>query len=561
MEKSEIRDTQTRTTHAPSARVGVGLQVSNNNHTVDTTTANVTSSATDGASTTVETPLTRIHTSSENEQKDDQRVQLSKKNEDETINEGKTHDQEAKSEIPGVDESTLLLLTGKKLALAHIGFLLAVFCAALDQTIVATALPKLASQFNALDRLTWVVSAYFSLLFGSLSGAIALASVIGPLLGGVLTDHSTWRWCFYINLPFGAISLAAVLFFQPSSPPPPNPLYPQDTTPKEKWLSLDWVGALLSLGTIACLLLPLQWGGVSRPWNDKVVIALFAAFAVLLILFLSWEKHKGPRAMMPLSLIFKRRRTTLLGAALMMFLVMIPFLCAIYYLPLFYQSKGRTAAQSGVDIIPYILAFVVFGFVTGGIVNATGHYLTLLIVGPLISAVGAGLLFTITEHTSTAKLVGYQILFGSGVGMVFQLPIMAVQAEYAYEPELIPQASSLLTFLQLVGGVVGIAVAGTVFNNQLTKELAQYVRSGLLSPTLVDAVKRSVTVIFSSNMVEGEERTVVVKSYVRALDYTFLPGVPACVLMSVAVSLIKNWNLKKRGTPVPPGDGGGGGGV
>ncbi|KAG8816578.1 hypothetical protein FRC17_000269, partial [Serendipita sp. 399] len=566
MEKAEIHDTQTRTIHAPSALVGVGLQVSKNNHTVETMAANVASSATDGTSTTIENALIRIHTSSENEPKDDQPVQLSENKEYETINEGKKPDQEAKSGIPGVDESTLLLLTGKKLALAHIGFLLAVFCAALDQTIVATALPKLASQFNALDRLTWVVSAYFltqaglmltfgqiltvarskwvyftcivvfeigslicgvapsmnvlilgravqgqcrvvwhadqvrgiystetlpvaeagngadnrlvscvllasiltilsqitrleqrPLLFGSLSGAIALASVIGPLLGGVLTDRSTWRWCFYINLPFGAISLAAVLFFQPSSPPPPNPLYPPDTTPKEKWLSLDWVGALLSLGTIACLLLPLQWGGVSRPWNDKVVIALFAAFAILLVLFLGWEKHKGARAMMPLSLIFQRRRTTLLGAALMMFLVMIPFLCAIYYLPLFYQSKGRTAAQSGVDIIPYILAFVVFGFVTGGIVNATGHYLTLLIVGPLISAVGAGLLFTITEHTSTAKLVGYQILFGSGVGMVFQLPIMAVQAEYAYEPELIPQASSLLTFLQLVGGVVGIA--------------------------------------------------------------------------------------------------------
>ncbi|CAG7852110.1 Putative HC-toxin efflux carrier TOXA [Serendipita indica DSM 11827] len=506
-------------------------------------------------------------------------------------------------------------LTGRKLALAHTGFLLAVFCFALDQTIVATALPKLASQFNALDQLTWVVSAYFltqaglmltfgqilvvapskwvyltciflfeigslicgvapsmnvlifgrafqgvgasgmfisiltilaqitkletrPILFGSFGGVFALASVVGPLLGGAFTDKVSWRWCFYINLPFGAISVAAVIFFQPSNPPPSNPLYDGKTT-LQKWLSLDWVGAVISVAMITALLLPLQWGGVTKAWNDRSVIALFVVFGVLLIAFIAWQFYMGERAMMPLQL-FKRR--TQVGAGIAMFFMMISFLAATYYLPFFYQAKGRTASQSGIDIIPFMLSAVIASFGSGAFVNVTGHYLSPLIAGPLFAAVGAGLLFTIDEHTRNPVLIGYQILFGFGLGLSFQLPVMAIQAEYADTPNLIPQASSLLTFLQLLGGVVGIAIAGTIFNNQLVKELARF--GGTLEPDVLQAVKQSVTVIFT---LPADIQTVVVHSYVKALDYTFILSVPTCALASFAAVLVKNWNIKQRG--------------
>lgn len=102
----------------------------------------------------------------------------------------------------------------------------------------------------------------------------------------------------------------------------------------------------------------------------------------------------------------------------------------------------------------------VFGtFASGGFVNVTGRYWHVMIVTPLIGAVGAGLLFTIDEHTPTPRLIGYQIIFGLGLGLAFQLPVMAIQAEYADKPEYLAQASSLLTFTQLLGGVIGIAYA------------------------------------------------------------------------------------------------------
>jgi len=259
----------------------------------------------------------------------------------------------------------------------------------------------------------------------------------------------------------------------------------------------------------------------------------------LFIMFMAWEFYKGKRAMLPLFLF---RRRTQVGAGIAIFFMMISFLGATYYLPFFYQAKGKTAAQSGIQIIPFMLSAVICSFASGGLVNATGHYLTMIIIGPCIGAVGAGLLFTIDEFTSSGRLIGYQIIFGVGLGMAFQLPVMAIQAEYADEVELVPQASSLLTFLQLLGGVIGIAIAGTIFNNQLVKELATYA-SGL-DPQVMQAVKQSVTVIFT---LPASQQAPVVHSYVKALDYTFVLSVPTCVCASLAALLIKNWNLKHRG--------------
>jgi hypothetical protein len=105
-----------------------------------------------------------------------------------------------------------------------------------------------------------------------------------------------------------------------------------------------------------------------------------------------------------------------------MFFMMVSFLSAAYYLPFFYQAKGRTAQQSGIDIIPFMLAAVVGTFGSGALVNVTGHYLSYLIGGPLIAAVGGGLLYTVDEFTPNRKLIGFQILLGIGLGLAFQLP-------------------------------------------------------------------------------------------------------------------------------------------
>ena len=249
----------------------------------------------------------------------------------------------------------------------------------------------------------------------------------------------------------------------------------------------------------------------------------------------------GPRAMMPLRM-FKRR--TQIGASAEAFFLMFIFIGATYYLPFFYQSKGRTPTQSGIDIIPFMLSAVFSIAGSGAIINKTGRYWPFLFFGPLIAAPAGGLLYTIDVNTSSAKLIGFQILLGVGTGVAFQNTIIAIQAEYADEVETIPQATSLVTFLQLVGGTVGIAISGTVFGTRLTTNLAQY--AGVIPAETLQAVRQSVSVIFK---LPQELQDSVVKAYVAALDYTFIVIVPAAALASLSALLIRNWNLKDRGGP------------
>lgn len=165
-------------------------------------------------------------------------------------------------------------------------------------------------------------------------------------------------------------------------------------------------------------------------------------------------------------------------------MIMLASIIFTYYLPFFYQAKGHSAVKSGVDIIPMMMAMVVGTGLSGWLSQLTGRYTPYLILGPIISSIAGGLFFTVDQHTSNAKLVGFQILFGFGLGLAFQMPrksfplsrhfrppplligifltfvgivVVAIQAEYADAPDLIPQASSLLTYLQLLGAVCGIS--------------------------------------------------------------------------------------------------------
>jgi MFS family permease len=201
----------------------------------------------------------------------------------------------------------------------------------------------------------------------------------------------------------------------------------------------------------------------------------------LIIAFVAWESYLGPRALLPVEMLFNR---TQLFAGLAIFLIMSTHLNAIYHLPFFYQAKGRSAAQSGVDIFPYVLGMVLGSIGTAIIVRRSGRYWHFLITGPIFATIGAGLLYTVKADTNNAKLIGYQILAGFGIGNCFQLPrkshfsdfdyrpllrgnfrltylfmvlVMAIQAEYAHRPDFISQASSLQLFFQLLGGVVGIS--------------------------------------------------------------------------------------------------------
>jgi EmrB/QacA subfamily drug resistance transporter len=289
-------------------------------------------------------------------------------------------------------------------------------------------------------------------LFGAVFG---VASVIGPTIGGFITDNIGWQWVFYVNVPVGLIAIPMVAL-----------TFPNIVQARGSRRSIDWLGALTLIGTVTPVLLALSLGGSKDfPWDSGAILAMFATGVVFLGLFL-WRESRAAEPIIPLDL-FKNRIFVL--SVITVTLVGLGMFGAIINLPLFIQGvQGQSATTSGNAILPLMFGSIVFSVISGQIVSRTGKYRVLAIVGQIIIAIGIFLLSTMANDIPGWQTAAYMVVMGIGLGIAQPLYTLIVQN--AFPQQRLGVVTSATTFFRSIGGTVGVAIFGTIVNNRFTSE-------------------------------------------------------------------------------------------
>lgn len=365
-------------------------------------------------------------------------------------------------------------------------------------------------------------------IMGINMGIGQMGFALGPILGGAFASGVSWRWIFYLNLFLGIPVAGGMLF---NTVPEAAPKLPPRQVFGTAVKSLDLGGFLLVSPAAVMLLLALEYGGIQYAWNSSVVIGLLVGAVVTFGLFFLWERSQSDHAMVPFAML---RHRVIRSATLTSFFSVPGILIADYYLAIYFQAiLNDSALMSGVHLLPKTMVMVVATILTGTLTQKTGYYLPWIMLGSALSAIGYGLLSTLTPTTSVGRWAGYQILVGTGIGASVSGPMLAVQNIVALKQ--MPKAVSIVLSMQNMGSAIWLVVANTIFNNELRQQLQQNIGVIGLDPSVViSAGARSIRDLGLNDAAVGA----VVQAYTDAVDRAMYLGVAV-----VATTFLFNWGL------------------